>query len=95
MKASNISVGRIGEIISHFLKRFHVAIYSLTVVIAVSAAMFLLNNIINLSNESQTPVADTSVFESDTVDKIRNFNASDRINNTLDIPRNQRVNPFP
>lgn len=94
MNISKKSFGRIGGVVGHLLGRFHIAFYTLTVVIAVSVAMFLLNNILSLSNQSTPPAETPSVFTDEFVDRIREFNASsENIENTLTLP-DGRISPF-
>ena len=43
---SSISISQISDGIVHFIRRFHVLIYTLTVVIGVTVAVFQLNGLI-------------------------------------------------
>lgn len=87
------SVNQIGPTLAHFMKRYHLAIFSLTVVVGVSAAMFLLNNLIVASN-SEKPVSpnSTAIFDTETIEKVDNFSTSGE-NQEFNLPPG-RTNPF-
>ena len=92
MKQS-LSLGMIGPAIAHFLQRYHMVLYSLTVVIGVSVAIFLLNGLIDLSNESEPGEVSTTIFDKQTIDKLESFSSSDATSPGFNMP-DGRTNPF-
>lgn len=87
------SVGELGGIIARFMRRYHVMLFTLTVVISVSVAVFMLNGIITLSNETDDSIGGVSGFDTATIERIENFNMSNDISDDFSLPPG-RVNPF-
>lgn len=95
MKKVSLPIGRIPDILSGYIKRFHVTIYTLTVVIGVSVAMFMLNGLVfqhDTTDETTAPTATTS-FDQDTIERINNFNTSSSGDDNFSLPPG-RVNPL-
>lgn len=95
MKKVSLPIGRIPDILSGYLKRFHVMIYTLTVVIGVSVAMFMLNSLVFQQDTPDEPPASTTTpaFDQDTIERINNFNTSSSGDDNFSLPPG-RVNPL-
>ena len=91
---NSISLDRLPAAAAHFFKRFHVIIYTFTIVIGVTVAVFLLNGLIAKSNtpDSSDSSATTS-FDKETIERIDNFNTSSSSNYTFTLPPG-RINPL-
>lgn len=88
------SVSQLGSIVAHFIGRYHVIIFSLTVVIGVSAAVLLLNGLIELSSGTDHPVSTTQAFDRETIEKIDNLTPANQTQgSSLSLPSG-RINPF-
>lgn len=92
---SSLSLAPIARAISGYIKRFHVMIYTLTVMIGVSAAMLMLNGLISAQPETPEPGAgaSTQIFDQETIDRINSFNTSDSEGDTFELPPG-RINPL-
>ena len=91
---SSISIRQISDGIVNFIRRFHLLIYTLTVVIGVAVAVFQLNGLIT----EQSPAGNggdtaASSFDKDTIDRINNFNTADSDEDTFSLPSG-RINPL-
>ncbi len=88
------SLAQIGEKIAHFFRRYHLIMFSLTIVISVTIAVFMLNNLLILSNASQpdTTVSATK-FDQATIDKINKFATSSESPQAFSLPAG-RINPL-
>ena len=91
---SSISIGQISDGIVNFIRRFHVLIYTLTVVIGVTVAVFQLNGLV----AEQSPAGNgggtaASSFDKDTIDRINNFNTANSDQDTFSLPSG-RINPL-
>lgn len=70
---SSVSINSIGPWFSNTLRRYHVIIFALTIVVGISVAVFFLNNLIGRPAETiETPVANSS-FDKKTIDRIQNL----------------------
>ena len=91
---SSISIGQILDGMVNFIRRFHLLIYTLTVVIGVAVAVFQLNGLIT----EQSPAGNggdtaASSFDKDTIDRINNFNTANSDQDTFSLPSG-RINPL-
>ena len=87
------SISQLGGILARFLHRYHVMLFTLTVVIGVSVAIFLLYGLLSLSSETASTQPATTTFDQDTINKINGFNTAGSDNDTFSLPAG-RVNPF-
>lgn len=90
------SVSQLGSILLTFLKRYHIVIFSLTIVIGVSVSMLMLNELLSRSSDpdaSSTTTTTTTTFDQDTIEKIKKFRSSDSEDNNFSLPPG-RTNPF-
>ena len=91
---SSPSINELGGLIAKFFRRYHVMLYVLTVVIGVSAAVFLLNSLISQSNSTETTgTATNQAFDQATIKRIESFNTVNKNSDTFSLPPG-RVNPF-
>lgn len=68
---SSISISQIGALLTHFLHRFHVLVFVLTVVGGLSVATFMLNQ--TLSSNTDIPNSQsTAVFDQKTMERVKN-----------------------
>ena len=95
-KSVSISIPKITSILPRFFKRYHVVIYTLTVVIGVSIATFMLNGLLSRPEVSPTasvPTPTVPVFDQEIIDRINNFNTSSTQEDTFSLPAG-RINPL-
>lgn len=79
---------------SHFVSRFHVILYTLTIVAGVSIAVFMLNNLISISqNTDAVSTPSLTIAEEETMKRIDNFHISGSEQDNFSLPPG-RVNPF-
>lgn len=91
---SSISISQISNSIVHFISRFHVLIYTLTVVIGVAVAVFQLNGLITERSPADNGGGATAPsFDKDTIDRINNFNTASSGEDTFSLPSG-RINPL-
>ena len=91
---NSISLAQFGHSIARFFHRYHVVLYSLTIVIGVSIAVFFLNNLISLSNTTDSNAAPKLLqFDATTIKQINKFTTSDKSDASFSLPAG-RVNPF-
>ena len=50
------SVGQLGVILARFLHRYHITLYTMTIVIAVSVAIFLISSVTSSSDDVDAKV---------------------------------------
>ncbi|PID33492.1 hypothetical protein CR969_00425 [Candidatus Saccharibacteria bacterium] len=86
------SLDRIPAIIGSFIKRYHLVIYSLTVVVGVSIAIWLLYGLVGVSTQTDHPLPKRVQFDKETIEKIESFTTPDK-NTKFTLPSG-RVNPF-
>lgn len=89
---NDLNLSQIGEIIAGFFRRYHVILYSLTVVIGVSIAIFMLTQLLSGGEQNSTDT-NTMTFDKKTIEKIDSFNTRDKTPNSLQLPSG-RINPF-
>lgn len=88
------SVGDLGGIIAKFIRRHHIVIYSMTIVIGVSVAVFFLNNLIALSNSTDDSQPVSTSFDKTTIERIEALNMiNSDSNDGFSLPAG-RINPF-
>lgn len=87
----NLSVTQLGASLSRFLSKYHVAVYSLTVVISVSIAILMLNGLLSITAEE--PARNNTTLDKQTLKKIDQFQTRDSADAPLQLPAG-RVNPF-
>ena len=91
---SSISISQISDGMVDFIRRFHLLIYTLTVVIGVAVAVFQLNGLIT----EQSPAGNggdtaASSFDKETIDRINKFNTANSDQDTFSLPSG-RINPL-
>ncbi|OYW42533.1 hypothetical protein B7Z28_01450 [Candidatus Saccharibacteria bacterium 32-45-3] len=90
-----VSLSKFSAGFLNIFKRYHIVIYTLTVVAGVSVAIFMLNGILS----GEAVVADgatstsTPVFDQETIRRIDNFNTSTSTGDTFSLPSG-RINPL-
>lgn len=87
------SISQVGAAITHFIHRHHLTLFTLTVVVSVSVAVFLLNGLISVSNSPVSTTPTTASFDKATIDKINSFSSADSGSDTFSLPSG-RINPF-
>lgn len=86
-------VSQLGAVLSRFFHRYHVILFSLTVVVGVSAALLLLNGLITASNASDDSVIQQQQFDKATIKKIEGFGSRTTTSKELQFP-DGRTSPF-
>ncbi len=76
-----------------FMKKHHVVIFSLTVVIGVAAALYLFNNLLVMSSPEKLPTQSSSEFDQSTIDQIDGLNRAGDGTADFTLPPG-RTNPF-
>ena len=90
---SSLSVHQMKQQIVRFLNRFHVMIYTLTVVIGVSVAIFMLNVLVSMSNTTDATPPPSIVFDQATIDSINEFHTTNSSRDEFHLPEG-RINPL-
>ena len=87
----NLSTQAIKKTIVTFLHRFHIVIFVVLVLGGLAVVVFLLNNIISLSDQSNgyTPDTNDTSFDQATIQKIEDLQ-----NRGQTPPTSGRTNPF-
>lgn len=83
--------------LSEFFSRYHSLIFFLIVIGGLVTAVYLLSNIIALSdatNENYTPQTTSTTFDTETIEKVRQLTPSSSTPPALKIPSG-RIDPFP
>lgn len=80
--------------ISHFLKRFHVILFTTTVVVGTAVAVWFLLGAVNTSSKpSGNAVAPPTGFDKETIEKLDQLTNQPDPNGPLNIP-DGRINPL-
>lgn len=87
------SLSQLGGAVAHFMQRFHLVIFTLTVVIGVSIAVFLLNSLIEASNRTEPAAHNMPTLDQKTIDRINSFKRASDGQDNFSLPPG-RVNPF-
>lgn len=92
---NNLSLDTIRSGFSAFFGRFHLVLYVIVVGGGLAVAVFFIYQIIiqatDISIADSQPV---STFDQATIEKLESLNASADNIKPLELPENQRVNPF-
>ncbi|MDO4773623.1 MAG: hypothetical protein Q4A37_00665 [Candidatus Saccharibacteria bacterium] len=91
---SSPSVSQLGGIIATFLRTYHIILYSLTIVIGVSAAIFFLSNLVTLSGTASNAEQKTYPIDKNTIKQIDNYQSRHEASGRSFSPKNGRINPF-
>lgn len=91
----NISFATIKKAVTHFLERFHIVIFVITITSGLGVIILLLNNVITTSSESggYTSTSNNATFDQATIDRIKQLKTRDEASDQLDLS-NGRTNPF-
>ena len=69
-KGPSLSLSGLGQALTKFLWRYHIMLYTMTVLVGVAVAVFLLSNVILASPDAPTPQPDQSRFDDKTINLI-------------------------
>ena len=87
-------ISQIGTLASRFFHRYHVILYTLTVVVGVAVAIFLLYSLLASSNPKEDTIQQqTTRFDQKTIDQINSFRTRDTANANFSLPAG-RTNLF-
>lgn len=91
----NISFVAIKKNLAHFIGRFHVVLFVVTILGGLAIVVLLLNNVIVTSNDSgdYTPETTNATFDEGTIDRIKQLKTRDEGGDQLDLSQG-RSNPF-
>ena len=91
----DISLNSLKKPISHFLNRYHVVIFVVTILGGLGAAIFLLYGTVALSSESNGYVssAGSTTFDKQTIDRVNQLKSRDQNKTSIDFGKG-RTNPF-
>ena len=91
-----ISIASIKQVFAKFLRRYHVILFVVVVVGGLSGAIFLLNNVLILSDQSNdyTSQINKTTFDADTIKKLKMLKTSGEQTSKLDLSGGRRINPF-
>lgn len=87
------SISQLGTLLARFAKKHHIVLFSLTVVIGVTIAVFLLNSLIILSSKDEPVTASSPKFDQETIDKISKLSEPGEEADDFFLPPG-RTNPF-
>lgn len=88
------SVSQLGDIMANFLRSNHVILYSLTIVIGVSAAIFFLSSLVTLSGTASTTEQKSYTIDTETIKQIDDYQSRhESLGSKPELP-NGRINPF-
>ena len=79
--------------VSHFIKRFHVLIFTTTAVIGTVIAIWLLLGVINTSSSPSEQTSTPTGFDKDTISRLEHLTGDNVDDSQLEIPEG-RVNPL-
>ena len=90
-----ISFTKIKRGLSRFIERFHVTLFTITILGGLVVAMLFLNNVIVTSSSSgdYTPDTHSVNFDQTTIDRIEQLKTRDEGSGQLDLSQG-RTNPF-
>lgn len=91
MKA-DINIQQLSKTISHFLHRYHVILFVLSVIGGLALATFMINQSINERSADQ-PATGIEKFDATTIEKINKLNPSSTQSTPFTLPSG-RTNPF-
>lgn len=89
-------ISQLGTVLGRFFRRYHVVLFMLTVVVGVSAALFLLYGLVSLSNtktDISASIETTAHFDKKTIEQIDSFGTPGTTNQPFSPPTG-RVNLF-
>ena len=79
--------------ISHILHRYHVVIFTLTVIGGLALAIFFLNLTLNQSTLADEAGGVNTTFDTETINRINQLQTREDANRELTFPEG-RINPF-
>lgn len=81
-------ISQLGTVVGHFFRRYHVVLFVLTVVVGVSAAIFLLNGLVTASNTMQENISPetTASFDKKTIERISGFGTPGAASQPFNLP---------
>lgn len=88
-------IGNIKKILIAFVKRYHLVVFVVTVVLLLSVAVLLLNTIVSKASgeDAVAPNGASSNFDQATIDRIKELKTSNQPSEPLDLSKG-RINPF-
>lgn len=91
----NVSLDSVKKLITAFLHRFHIVIFVIVTLGGLALVIFLLNNTIVMSSQSNgyTPTANDASFDQTTIKKIQDLKTASQSTGPIDLS-NGRSNPF-
>ncbi len=90
----SLDLASIGKSISNFFGRFHAILFLILIAGAITYCMFSIISIIDLSSRADASSKTiSSSFDQKTIERVDQLESRDK-NTPIDIPTNQRVNPF-
>lgn len=89
----NLSNDQVIKAVSHFLRRYHVMLYTFTVISGVAVAMFLLSGVLNNARQPDAVTAEPASFDRTTIKRLDRLSTSTNPNTHFQLPAG-RVNPF-
>lgn len=92
-QAKALSLNDLGHAIAKFLWRYHVMLYTLTILIGMGAAIYLLTGVIFITPNSRTQQPHDSQFDQKTIKLIEGFNSAGSGQDSFTLPPG-RTNPF-
>lgn len=91
-----LSSASLKNTVSHFLRRYHLLIFTFSVLGGLAVCVFLINNLIVKSSDisDYNPAAPSTSFDQDTMQRIKELHSSsDNARDDLDLSSG-RTNPF-
>lgn len=91
-----ISLTSIKKNITKLLHRYHFILFVIVVMGGLSGAIFLLNNVLVVSDDAggYTSQLNKESFDTETIEKLKELRASDEQTAKLDFQNGKRIDPF-
>lgn len=91
----NISSNNVGSLLSRFLQRFHVVLYTVIAIGGLAVVVFMLYQTTLVALDVPDSDKDvTSSFDQATIDELESLSNKSSQAKPLDLPENVRINPF-
>ncbi len=91
----NLSFNDMKVGLARFLARFHVLLYTILVIGGLAAVMFFVYQVMLQATDIRPiDTQSSSAFDQNTIDKLQSLNEKSGGGKPLELPSNQRINPF-
>ncbi|MDO4712357.1 MAG: hypothetical protein Q4B05_00370 [Candidatus Saccharibacteria bacterium] len=88
-----LDADQLAKLFSRFLHRYHVVLYSLTIVIGVAIAVWMVSGVMGMSQQYDAITMPPATFDQATIDRLDTLSTSTNPVNNFSLPAG-RTNPF-